>query len=320
MRWIDMHCDTLSLAEKLGETNCLVDLQRLKKAGVLVQFFACFVDAAGYGKTEKYETWERAYERVCFLAQCAGKEVNSGFHLTPELTQINQCKMGDVCGILTLEEGGVLNGKIDRLDEMYRLGVRLVTLTWNYDNCIGSPNSKNAEVMNRGLKPFGIEVVDRMNRLGMLIDVSHLSDGGFWDCIHYSRKPVVASHSNSRELCHHPRNLSDDMLRALGENGGVAGVNFYSLFLCRQLGKERKACLNDVVGHLRHICEKAGEDAVCLGTDLDGFESEFLPVEIRDVCDVNLLWEEMKKAGFTERQIEKAAFGNVLRVLNEVCG
>ena len=88
-------------------------------------------------------------------------------------------------GILTVEEGGVLNGKAERVEQLYEQGVRLLTLTWNYENCIGSPNSRDTEVMQRGLKPFGIEVVRRMNELGMLVDVSHLSDGGFWDCIRY---------------------------------------------------------------------------------------------------------------------------------------
>lgn len=320
MRWIDMHCDTLSLGVKLSENKSCVDLRRLKAAGALAQFFACFVNAARYGKTEDERTWERAYERVCFLAEYAGKQEKDGFYLAKEMNRMNLCKKENVCGILTLEEGGVLNGKIDRLSEMYRLGIRLVTLTWNYDNCIGSPNSRNKEVMNRGLKPFGLEVIKQMNRMGMIIDVSHLSDGGFWDCIRYSREPIVASHSNARGLCCHPRNLSDEMLHALGEKGGVAGVNFYSLFLRPELSGNQTACMKDIVRHMRYICDKAGEDAPCLGTDFDGFEPEMLPEEIGDVQDIDLLWTEMKKAGFTERQIEKVAFKNVLRVLDEVCG
>ena len=121
-----------------------------------------------------------------------------------------------------MEEGGVLNEKQERLEELYRLGIRLITLTWNYENCLGYPNSRDGEVMNRGLKAFGLEIVERMNALGMLVDVSHLSDGGFWDCIRVSRAPIIASHSNARALCGVPRNLTDDMLRALAEKGGAA--------------------------------------------------------------------------------------------------
>ena len=120
---------------------------------------------------------------------------------------------------------------MNRLHTLYQEGVRLVTLLWNEENCIGSPNSKDRKIMQKGLKPFGFEVVEQMNSLGMLIDVSHLSDGGFWDVLSTSSKPIVASHSNARALCEHPRNLSDDMIRALAEKGGVIGLNFYPYFV-----------------------------------------------------------------------------------------
>lgn len=221
-------------------------------------------------------------------------------------------------GVLTVEEGGVLNGSLNRLEELYERGIRLITLTWNYENCIGSPNSRKPDVMERGLKPFGIEAVERMNELGMAIDVSHLSDGGFWDCIRYSRVPVAASHSNARSLCPHPRNLSDEMLRALGEKGGVAGVNFYSAFLREKDGNRAGAEITDIVRHIRRMMEKAGEEAVALGTDFDGFEREALPDGIRDVRDMEKIWEEMRKDGITPRQIDKIASGNVRRVMREV--
>ena len=168
--------------------------------------------------------------------------------------------------------------------------------------------------MEKGLKPFGIEIVERMNELGMLIDVSHLSDGGFFDCIKYSRVPVVASHSNARSLCKHPRNLTDEMLHLLGENGGVAGVNFYSAFL-RESGR---AEISDLARHVLWMVDKAGEDAVALGTDFDGFPKEALPKGIRDVMDVAKLWEELERTGLTGRQIEKIASGNILRVMKDV--
>ena len=117
---------------------------------------------------------------------------------------------------------------------MYEKGTRLMTLTWNYENCLGYPNSRDASVMGRGLKKFGLETIEQMNGLGMLVDVSHLSDGGFWDCIRHSSAPVVASHSNVRALCDCPRNLTDEMLKALGEKGGAAGLNFYPAFLRKE--------------------------------------------------------------------------------------
>ena len=246
-------------------------------------------------------------------------EIKSVRRLMTDRTFLQFGKLFPLC-ILTVEEGGVLNGKMERLDELYRRGIRLITLTWNYENCIGSPNSLDPQVMERGLKPFGIQVVERMNELGMIIDVSHLSDGGFWDCIRCSRTPIVASHSNARSLCSHPRNLTDEMLRALGNKGGVAGVNFYSAFLREKdgTGESVRAGLEDIVRHMRRMMDQAGEDAVALGTDFDGFETEALPEKIRGVQDMDLLWEAMKRSGITSRQIDKIAYGNVSRIMKEV--
>ena len=334
MRWIDMHCDTLSEiwrgnAQSLECNGLCVDLERLKKAGAKTQFFACFVNAAGSGS----DVWERAWKNVLGMTELARSsegeqlhfireagEVEGGNPINPVCPPVPEQEFSGIKGILTVEEGGVLNGKMERLDELYRRGIRLITLTWNYENCIGSPNSLDPQVMERGLKPFGIQVVERMNELGMIIDVSHLSDGGFWDCIRCSRTPIVASHSNARSLCSHPRNLTDEMLRALGNKGGVAGVNFYSAFLREKdgTGESVRAGLEDIVRHMRRMMDQAGEDAVALGTDFDGFETEALPEKIRGVQDMDLLWEAMRRSGITSRQIDKIAYGNASRIMREV--
>ena len=329
-----MHCDTLSEiwrgnAQSLECNGLCVDLERLKKAGAKTQFFACFVNAAGSGS----DVWERAWKNVLGMTELARSsegeqlhfireagEVEGGNPINPVCPPVPEQEFSGIKGILTVEEGGVLNGKMERLDELYRRGIRLITLTWNYENCIGSPNSLDPQVMERGLKPFGIQMVERMNELGMIIDVSHLSDGGFWDCIRCSRTPIVASHSNARSLCSHPRNLTDEMLRALGNKGGVAGVNFYSAFLREKdgTGESVRAGLEDIVRHMRRMMDQAGEDAVALGTDFDGFETEALPEKIRGVQDMDLLWEAMKRSGITSRQIDKIAYGNVSRIMKEV--
>lgn len=346
MKWIDMHCDTISeLQKRKGESlhrnQLCVDVERLKRAGAEAQFFACFVNAADYGgkkedwmepcKAEKGHrsvvpsSWDPAYENVLNMISSARKAEDHSFTVAVSEQELDQARGdGRLAGILTLEEGGVLNGNIERVKELYEEGIRLITLTWNYENCLGSPNSRDPEVMSRGLKPFGKEVVERMNDLGMLIDVSHLSDGGFWDCIKVSCFPIVASHSNARALCPHPRNLTDEMLHALGNKGGVAGMNFYSAFL-RKMDRNRpmsdgndRASLMDIALHGARILDQAGEDALALGTDLDGFERDSLPYGIRDVRDMEKVWEELKRAGLTERQIEKAAGENVRRVIHEV--
>ena len=332
MYWIDMHCDTLSELMKvkngnLQENTLCVDIKRLKQIKTAAQFFACYVNMGDFTGGES--VWDRAYERVLSMTDYARKSVGKDFSLAYTAEDIfSAVGKGKVSGILTVEEGGVLNGKPERLEELYGRGVRLITLTWNYRNCIGSPNSREPEVMRQGLTRFGLETVERMNDLGMIVDVSHLSDGGFRDCVRRSKKSVIACHSNARALCPHPRNLTDEMLHALGENGGAAGVNFYGAFL-RQTGgggsqKDGKevlpAGIKDIVRHIRYMTDRAGEDAVALGTDFDGFDRKALPAGIEGVQDMDLLWDEMKRAGFTERQIEKTAYGNVMRILHECIG
>ena len=229
-KWIDMHCDTLSEllpAETLEENSLCVDRKRMEQTKMLAEFFACFVYVPD-GK------WEEAYQKVMEMVarmECETKE-NKKLKLIKTAKDLEYAEREELnLALLTVEEGGVLNGKRNRLEELYQRGVRLITLTWNYENCIGYPNSRNAQEMQKGLKSFGKQVVEEMNERGMLVDVSHLSDGGFWDCIRLSKKPIIASHSNARALCAHPRNLSDEMLCALGECGGVVGLNFYPQFL-----------------------------------------------------------------------------------------
>lgn len=318
MKWIDMHCDTLSMLREgtdgtLEENRLCVDIRRLKQGGAAAQFFACFVNV---GKEPEKEKWNRGYEKVLSMISCAHAAAGKDFFIAISAEDLPRTGQKEgMAGILTVEEGGVLDQKMERLGELYNRGVRLMTLTWNYGNCIGSPNSRDRNMMEKGLTPFGKEVAEQMNALGMIIDVSHLSDGGFYDCIRLSQVPVVASHSNARELCPHPRNLSDDMLRLLGEKGGVAGVNFYSSFLT---DRRRRADLEDIVRHMVYMIGRAGEDAVALGTDFDGFDRPSLPAGIESVLDMEKLWDQMARAGLSPRQIEKIAYGNVMRVIRDV--
>ena len=224
---------------------------------------------------------------------------------------INNAENGKISAFLTIEESGILDGEISRLEHLYEEDIRLMTLLWNGENCIGYPNSRNTKIMNKGLKPFGIEVVERMNELGMIVDVSHLSDGGFWDVLKYSRKPVVASHSNARALCPHPRNLSDEMIRALAEKGGISGLNFYPYFL-----KENgKAGMDDLIRHIEHMYYVGGEEFVAIGTDFDGFDDGELDVE--HLGQMERVYDALKKRKFHDSQIEKFWSKNALRLIKE---
>ena len=310
-KWIDMHCDTLSEllpAETLEENSLCVDRKRMEQTKMLAEFFACFVYVPD-GK------WEEAYQKVMEMVarmECETKE-NKKLKLIKTAKDLEYAEREELnLALLTVEEGGVLNGNRNRLEELYQRGVRLITLTWNYENCIGYPNSRNAQEMQKGLKSFGRQGEEEMNERGMLVDVSHLSDGGFWDCIRLSKKPIIASHSNARALCAHPRNLSDEMLCALGECGGVVGLNFYPQFL----QSDRSAEVLDIAKHGMHILQKAGEDSVALGTDFDGFEAG--KNWIRGIEEIECVWDALKKAGMTERQLDKLSYQNVKRVLGEV--
>ena len=300
MKWIDMHCDTLSeiirQRKELKTNDLCADLERLLRGGAGAQFFACFVNAARYGLNTKDADekmiWDQAYWNVLSMIGRAKREQNKRFEIAvePEMIQRQLWAETDeseiLYGILTVEEGGVLNGRMERLGELYDRGVRLMTLTWNYTNCIGSPNSRNPAVMEKGLTEFGINVIEQMNDKGMIIDVSHLSDGGFWDCIRYSRAPIAASHSNARMLCRHPR-------------------------------KKGRAQLSDLVLHIRHMVNCAGEDAVALGSDFDGFDPADCPEGAGSVLDVGKVLSSLEKNGFTQRQIEKIARDNVRRLIED---
>ena len=353
MKLIDMHCDTVSELLHRGEGQSLVhnhlcvDLERMQKAGTWIQFFACFVNAGKYERELQAgqelrknadaapcadwesvkdctkissEAWERAWKESMRLIERLRAEECDEIWVIKKLRELEEPMEQErkhrnpVAALTTVEEGGVLNGRIERLDELYKKGVRLITLTWNYENCIGHPNSRDAEAMKKGLKPFGMEVIERMNELGMLIDVSHLSDGGFWDCIQRSKAPIVASHSNARTLCGHPRNLSDEMLCVLAEKGGVAGLNFYPTFL----KKGGQAGISDIARHAKYMIDTAGEDVAAIGTDFDGFEADIRDGYISHVGQMDLVWEACKKAGITERQLDKIRWQNAWRVMWDV--
>ena len=315
MRLIDMHCDTFWLMMRqqdvsLQKNDLCIDIEKMKTAGSMAQFFASFIHMDHFQGDNAFEdAYEHALQMIAYgkkeLAKCSDS-IATVYNYDELIANHDNGKMS---AILTVEEGGIINSKMEYLEELYRQGIRLITLTWNHENCIGFPNSREPELMNRGLKPFGIEVVRRMNELGMLIDVSHLSDGGFWDVVRYSTKPFVASHSNARVLCNHPRNLTDEMIKALAEKGGVAGVNFYPYFL-RENGK---ATVVDIAEHLWHMYQVGGEDVVAFGTDFDGFDEGEL--DISHMGEMHQVYDAIRKRGFTERQMDKILNGNILRVM-----
>ncbi len=318
MRLIDMHCDTIWMLMREKDTNLksnrfCVDVEKLKSAGSMAQFFACFIYMDAITGENRYDIgYELALEMIA-RGKKEFAECSQDMLLACSFDDmIKNNEDGKMSAFLTVEEGGILNGDLNRLQILYNEGVRLITLTWNHKNCIGCPNSRDAETMQKGLKPFGIEVIEKMNELGMIIDVSHLSDGGFWDVLKHSKKPVVASHSNARSLCNHPRNLSDEMIKVLADKGGIAGINLYPYFI----NKNGKATVEEIANHVWHMYQTGGEDFIAVGTDFDGFDEGEL--EIAHMGEMGKMYHAVEKRGFTERQMEKFWSGNAMRVINEV--
>lgn len=320
MRLIDMHCDTVMKMiefpqKEWSEIPTEITLKGLHQSNSMAQFFACFTNKEDYPQptTAAYD-W--AYQTVLKMIDRIKREIqNNPKELALALNADEILKNdtdGKISVFLTVEEGGVLNGQMQRLYDLYKEGIRLITLTWNYENCLGFPNSSDPKEMRRGLTPFGLETIGEMNRLGIMIDVSHLSDGGFWDVVEYSKKPFVATHSCVRDLCGHTRNLTKEMIRAVGEKGGAIGVNFYGGFL----SESGKSSAKEIARHLRFIADTAGVESAAIGTDFDGGISAN-PLEISDISKMDLLYRELKSEGFHEEEIEKIFWKNVLRVIRE---
>lgn len=315
MKIIDMHCDTLlecyrNPSYTLSTNSGHISVDKLLQGNALAQFFAIFISPKEKALMEPYEIFNTVYET--YKTQL---ELNSNY-IRPALCAediLSNAADSKLSSILAIEDGVILEDKIQRVQEVFDKGVRLITLTWNFENTIGYPSSDDPVEHNRGLKTFGIDVVEEMNRLGILIDVSHLSEGGFYDVAKYSKKPFVASHSCARALCNHRRNLTDNQLKTLGNQGGLAGVNFYSAFLKED---SEYATIDQIVEHVRYMVDKAGIESVGLGSDFDGIDCE---LEFKDYASYPLLLSALSKH-FTDDELDKICNGNALRILKENLG
>lgn len=301
---IDLHSDTIYRIWKDGgnliRNDYSIDKAKLEKGDVLFQCFALFVPM---------------YENVP-----ESKRALSPWQILSELHSVFAEKTAeagiDDKAVLTTEEGASIEGDISRLQTLKDWGVRIFGLTWNYENELGYPNSHDRNVMGKGLKERGIEAVKECGRLGIAVDVSHLSDGGFWDVLRYAEGPVLATHSNARSIADVPRNLSDDSLRALADKGGVAGLNLCPAFLDVSFSTDDSNAMSrvsDAARHVMHIWKTAGEDILALGSDFDGIEGN---LEISSPDRFYLLSDELERQGMPMSIIEKLFYRNAQRVLS----
>lgn len=305
---VDAHCDTVgqiyqptSLKHSAGH----LDLPRMRLYQNWLQFFAVWADAAeGVAVQEK-----KACEIIAHFEAEMGENCEQ---ITPvqNYAGVMRAWSAEKAAALLAIEGADFIDSLDKLRQYYNRGVRAVTLTWNNTNCIATGAGEKRP--RTGLTEYGRTFVAEMNRLGMLVDVSHASEKTFWDVLEMSSAPVMASHSNSAAVCAHARNLTDKQFRALCEAGGVVGMNYCPLFI-----KSRGAAtIDDLVRHIEHFMELGGEDHVGLGGDFDGISDS--PSDLRGVDEVHTLLERLLARNYSEEQIAKIAGGNMLRLIGEV--
>jgi membrane dipeptidase len=310
MKLIDLHCDTAykllqDPVRTLARNDLAVDLDALENVRSMAQVFALFVDQ---GKTASPAgTAHAMLDRLRAELEANGDRI--AFAGNGAAIRENE-KAGRMSALVGMEEGGALEGSLDALRAFYAKGVRFITLTWNYPNEIGFPHG--AEYGQKGLTPFGLELLAELDRLGVIADVSHLSEGGFRDVAERAQGPFMATHSNCRALKDHTRNLTDAQIRVLADKGGVMGLCVAKNFL---LEGEDSGRLEAMVRHIEHARNAGGIDVLAIGGDFDGTA---LNHELRRIDDLNKLEPLLRKAGYTDGMLERIYWQNALRVIDAV--
>ncbi|MDP3058838.1 MAG: dipeptidase [bacterium] len=312
---IDTHCDTILKMVNSSDAYDIkqyhahenhVDIPRLRIGGVKVQFFACYIEA-------QYKP-DRSLKRTLEIFDTFYRTLEEN---APDLHQI--LNSGDVQvalaenkigALLAVEGGEALEGDIRILRMLHRLGVRSIGLTWNERNQIAEGVGECRS--GSKLTEFGVQVIEEMNRLGIIVDVSHISEPGFWDVLAVTKKPIIASHSNSKQICNHRRNLTDAQIIALAKNGGVMGMNMAAEFV----HESEEPTIEHVVDHIEHIIGLVGSKHVGIGADYDGITLAAKGLE--DVSKIPALTEAMYRRKFSEDQIRDVLGLNFMRVINEV--
>lgn len=310
----DCHCDTLTeLCNKnasLYENEQHFDIKRQIALGGGLQFCAIYVP------TEVFRYQGGLRYTLCLLDKY-NQEIKKLHENGIDVLQVRTAEdAGNVlkhkaATLLAIEEGGAIDGSLEALRCLYELGVRAMTLTWSNRNDIA--DGINEEATGSGLTLFGKQVVAEMNRLGMLVDVSHISTAGFWSVIETSTKPIIATHSNAKSLCSHPRNLNDEQIKALAQNGGLAGITFAGQFLEEDW---RNACIESVYKHIDYMLNLIGnDDHIGFGSDFDGISHP--PYNIQGVQDYKPLIEYLSKY-YSDETINKITHQNVINLLQKV--
>ena len=291
------------------------DLPRLKEGGVGAVFFAAYV-ASSYGLGPP--AYIRAQQVIDTIRYDIVERYPNDFMAANTAADIEAAhKRGKIAALIGIEGGHAIQDSLDKLREFYGRGVRYMTLTHTNTNnwADSSADINDAKVTHHnGLTDFGREVVLEMNRLGMMVDISHVADKTFFDALAVSKAPLIASHSSARSVANAPRNMTDEMITAMAKKGGVVQVNFYCNFLTN--AKPPRATINDVVSHIDHIRKIAGIDAIGIGSDFDGIDCA--PKGLEDVSKFPNLTRALLENGYSAQDIRKIYGGNLLRVMRAV--
>ena len=303
----DGHCDTLSRInnpEDLIKNGFHWDLERAGRYGTYIQVLASFADddlrarpeVVMASQLEKAIAFEDAYPDRLRLIRSA--------------SDLKAATMGGVYCILGAEGAEIFKGSLKELERWFQKGLRVVTLCWNYDNEVC--DSVAGKRTHHGLSPFGLKVVERMQELGMVIDLSHASDETFEDVLSCVNSPVAATHSNCRAICGNPRNLTDAQIIQIAQTGGVVGINFYGYFLTNT----GKAQIKDIIIHIEHIAGLVGTGHIGMGCDFDGANP--MPGGIMGVESLYLVLEALGKANYSDQDIRMIAGENFMRLFTRV--
>ncbi len=323
---VDTHCDTLKClleqftshkdsmwedrsGSSLSERTSLghIDFPRLKDGGVDCQIFAISSERS---RTPAYPL-RTALEMIArFNKEC--RQNSDSVTQVKNYREIHEAKeQGKIAAMLSIEGADVIEGKVELLQIFYDLGVRIVGLVHSLRNQLADGVTDRRT--EGGLSQLGIQTLEELEKLGMILDISHINDKGFWDVIEQTNKPIIASHSNSRKVCDHPRNMTDGMIEALAETGGVMGMNFAPSFIHPDI-----ATLGGLVDHIDYIVDLVGPDHIGLGSDFDGIP--YTPIGLEDVTKMPAITEELVKREYSEEDIQKILGENHLRVFKQVIG
>ena len=306
----DGHCDTVhhfrgtagynfSKANNIGH----IDLPRLQKGGVALQFFALFVEP-------EFKPFQALQRTLQLMEHFLSEMKKNGDQIKVIRTQqdlAEAIKQQKLAALMSLEGAEALEAGVEILQIFFRLGLRGVGLTWNQRN--GLADGVSVGKAAGGLTKLGKTMVQEMNRLGIIVDGAHLAPRGFFDLLETSTKPVVISHANAAALCSHPRNLSDEQLKALRDHGGVVGLTVFPDFIV----DEGPATLADLLDHFCYIAEHFGTDILAIGADYDGIKNTV--EELSDVSKMPLLLHGLLERGFSKNEVKKIAGENLLRIV-----